>query len=188
MTNVEWSIDHDKNELLATLSAIINRHKAIFCTLWIFTTIETWKPDRSTLAKINSHHRVLLLTFSYPFGHVSVLLPVPLIQSDLCPFPFPVAIWSLVGSHEHRLQVVPHLSSGIVERARVKITPREKSDTPFSRGVIFTRASSAIPEEKWATTRILPWTSRSLQPLFYQSWSRTIFSHFLSILNIAPLE
>ena len=34
-----------------------------------------------------------------------------------------------------RLRVVPHFSSGIVERARVKITPRL-----FSGGVIFTRA------------------------------------------------
>ena len=147
MTNVEWSIDHDKNELLATLSAIINRHKAIFCTLWIFTTIETWKPDRSTLAKINSHHRALLLTFSDPFGHVSVLHPVPLIQSDLCPFPFPVAIWSLVGSHEHRLQVVPHLSSGIVERAkreRAWKSPHARRATRLSRVGWFSRALALL--------------------------------------------
>ena len=50
-----------------------------------------------------------------------------------------------------RLRVFPHLSSGIVERAkrkRVKITPREKGDTlrvsPFSRGVIFTRARVSL--------------------------------------------
>ena len=50
-----------------------------------------------------------------------------------------------------RLRVFPHFSSGIVERAkrkRVKITPREKGDTlrvsPFSRGVIFTRARVSL--------------------------------------------
>ena len=36
----------------------------------------------------------------------------------------------------------------------VKITPREKRRL-FSRGVIFTRARSTIPEEKWGTTRSL---------------------------------
>ena len=68
-----------------------------------------------------------------------------------------------------RLLVVPHLSSGIL-RARMKIIPRDtrrgerKTNfffiflsphrvSPFSRGVIFTRAT--IPEEKWGTTRSL---------------------------------
>ena len=56
-----------------------------------------------------------------------------------------------------RLPVVPHFSSGIVERAkrkRVKITPREKRRHAagreknacrlFSRGVIFTRARVSL--------------------------------------------
>ena len=67
-----------------------------------------------------------------------------------------------------RLRVVPHLSSGIVEReretrARVKITPREKVTprrvSPFlAWGDFHARsrfARSTIPEEKWGTTRSL---------------------------------
>ena len=51
-----------------------------------------------------------------------------------------------------RIRVVAHFSSGIAELARVKITPREKGVSLFSRGVIFTRARSTIPEDKWGTT------------------------------------
>ena len=59
-----------------------------------------------------------------------------------------------------RLRVVSHFSSGIVERA--KITPREKGDTQrdafLAWGDFHARsrfARSAIPEEKWGTTRSL---------------------------------
>ena len=73
-----------------------------------------------------------------------------------------------------RLRVVPHFSSGIVERAkreRVKITPREKKRQTAGRennarrvspflawGDFHARsrfARSTIPEEKWRTTRSL---------------------------------
>ena len=63
-----------------------------------------------------------------------------------------------------RLRVVPHFSSGIVERAkreRVKITSREKRRhaAPFlAWGDSHARsrfARSTIPEEKWGTTRSL---------------------------------
>ena len=44
-----------------------------------------------------------------------------------------------------RLRVVPHFSSGIVEQAHVKITPREKRRHAFfSRGAIFTRARVSL--------------------------------------------
>ena len=62
-----------------------------------------------------------------------------------------------------RLRIVPHFSSGIVERAkraRVKINPREKRrHAPFLAWVDFHARShfarSTIPEEKWGTTRSL---------------------------------
>ena len=62
-----------------------------------------------------------------------------------------------------RLRVVPHFSSGIVERAKRegvwKSPDARKGDTLFlARGDFHARshfASSTIPEEKWGTTRSL---------------------------------
>ena len=67
-----------------------------------------------------------------------------------------------------RIRVVAHFSSGIAELARVKITPREKGVSLFSRGVIFTRARSTISEDKWGTT----WSLCSWEPTNDQIASR----------------
>ena len=90
-----------------------------------------------------------------------------------------------------RLRVVPHFSSGIVER-----TKRERAWACrlFSRGVIFKRASSrfarsTIPGEKWGTTRSLvscrrksyhvyslkiAWINKMLSKPTYQTWNAAL--------------
>ena len=59
----------------------------------------------------------------------------------------------------YRRRVVPHFSSGIVERAKREIFLSPRRVSPFLAWVDFHARSrfarSAIPEEKWGTTRSL---------------------------------
>ena len=80
------------------------------------------------------------------------------------PLPASVVLCLIV----HRLRVVPHFFSGIVERAKRerawKSSHARKGDS--RRGDFYARsrfARSTIPEEKWGTTRSLNYTRYLIQ-------------------------